>query len=397
MEKTIVLKRGEVSFPKIIIIPKDDAAISIIVKLDGVDLDVSTSFMYSHNGVAADAIPLLDAAGDAVTLAVAAVTGEAGIMLTDLLAPYVHCTFAVTGTAPVIASITESAIDQNNATIGAAITTNSSITEVTVEYGLTNAYGSVVTAAESPIDAGASPVTISAVIAGLVAETEYHYRIKAINAKGTTVSADGTFTTLAAVAPTIATETESSITRMGVTITADVTPNGAATAVSIQYGLTTGYGTTVVLDALPAGVAAVEVTTVLTGLLPGTAYHYRVVATNVADTTNGTDQTFTTTAAAAPTVTGEAAKSITNDIARIIATVTPNGQSTTVRVEYGLTTGYGTVVQFDQSPMAAGIVATIVLARLTGLVASTTYHYRVVAINTAGTTNGSDKTFATTA
>jgi hypothetical protein len=47
--------------------------------------------------------------------------------------------------------------------------------------------------------------------------------------------------------------------------------------------------------------------------------------------------------------------------------------------------------------MAAGIVATIILARLTGLVASTTYHYRVVAINTAGTTNGSDKTFATTA
>jgi len=395
MEKTIVLKRGELTFPKTIIIPKDDAAISLVVKLDDIDLAVVAAFAYSHDGL--NTIDLVDAAGDAVTLAITA-NSEAGIMLTDMIAPYVHVTFSVTGaTAPAISLEGETAIDQMNATIGATVDPNGSECVVEIEYGLTTDYGMIVACDESPLATGSTGVEVAATLTGLVQGSDYHYRVKATNGVTTTYGDDQEFSTLDAVAPTVATETESSITRMGVTITADVTPNGADTAVSIEYGTTTGYGTTVVLPIVPAGVAAVEVTAVLTGLLPGTAYHYRVVATNVADTTNGTDQTFTTTAAAAPTVASMAAKSITNEIARLIATITPNGLATTITCQLGTTTSYGTTFQVDQSPMAAGIAAVIVLARATGLAASTTYHYRFVAVNAAGTTNGSDATFTTSA
>jgi len=395
MEKTIVLKRGEFTFPKTIIIPKDDSAISLIVKLDDIDIAVAAAFAYSHDGV--NTVDLVDAAGDAVTLSITA-NSEAGIMLQDLVAPFVHVTFSVTGvTAPAISLEGDSAIDQMNATVGATVDPNGAECVVEIEYGLTEEYGMKVACDESPLETGTTGVTVAATLTGLIQETLYHWRVKATNGFTTSYGDDQEFTTLAAVAPTLATETESSITRMGVTITADVTPNGAETSVLLQYGKTTAYGTAVSLPSEPAGLAAVEVTQVLTGLEPGTTYHYRIVATNVADTTTGDDQSFITTAAAAPTLTGEAAKSINNEIARIIATITPNGLATTITVQIGTTTGYGRTIQVDQSPLPVGVVATIVLARVTGLAASTTYHYRVVAVNSAGTTTGSDKTFATTA
>src|SRR5262249_55229015 len=44
------------------------------------------------------------------------------------------------------------------------------------------------------------------------------------------------------------------------------------------------------------------VSAALTGLQPGTTYHYRLVATNDTDTATGADHTFTTAAAAAGTI-----------------------------------------------------------------------------------------------
>lgn len=396
MEKKITLTRGITAMPYTEIIPKTDHALSLFVKLDGIDVDVAASFKWSHDGLAANAVDLVDEAGEAVALTVSATTGEGGIMLTDLLAGYVHVTFAITGvTAPTIADEAESDIDQMNATIGANITTNGGATDVYVEYGLTNAYGSIVEAEESPLTDGETAQAITGLLTGLAEGTTYHYRLKAVNAKGTTLGTDQTFATLDALAPTIASEAEDGITQLEADIEAAVTPNGAATTVTLQYGKTNAYGTNVALGILNAGLTADTVSASLAGLDPNTTYHYRIVAVNTAGTTNGNDQTFATLAVAAPTIASVSEGFINDSETRLGATITPNGAETTVTVEVGETTDYGMTYKIDGETVAAGTAGVKVLARITGLESETTYHYRFVAVNSADTTNGTDGTFET--
>jgi|GEM_PF-2357174 len=396
MEKKITLTRGITAMPYTEIIPKTDHAFSLFVKLDGIDVDVAASFKWSHDGTAANAVDLVNAAGDAVALTISATTGEGGIMLTDLLAGYVHVTFDITGvTAPTVADEAESDIDQMNATIGANITTNGGATDVYVEYGLTNKYGSIVEAEESPLTDGATAQAITALLTGLVEGTTYHYRVVAKNAKGTTFGADQTFATLDALVATVTSEVENNITQMEADIEASVTPNGSATAVTLQYGKTTEYGTNVSLGTLDAGLTAETVSASLEGLEPNVTYHYRIVAVNAAGITNGSDQTFATLAAAVPTIASVAEGFINESEARIGANITPNGAETEVTLEVGKTTAYGLNFPVDQGTIAAGTDAVWVHSRAVGLDAETTYHYRFVAVNSAGTTNGTDGTFET--
>lgn len=105
-------------------------------------------------------------------------------------------------------------------------------------------------------------------------------------------------------------------------------------------------------------------------------------------------QTFTVTPAP-PTATTNAASGVTAWVATLNGTVSSNGASSTVTFQYGLTTAYGYSITATQSPLAAGAVNAAVSADLVGLNCNTTFHYRVVATNSAGTTNGLDGTFAT--
>jgi len=74
----------------------------------------------------------------------------------------------------------------------------------------------------------------------------------------------------------------------------------------------------------------------------------------------------------------------------------PTGNPQTVTFEYGKTTGYGSVKTATQSP-ATGTANANMSADITGLTASTTYHFRVKAVSEAGTVYGDDMTFTTSA
>lgn len=96
----------------------------------------------------------------------------------------------------------------------------------------------------------------------------------------------------------------------------------------------------------------------------------------------------------APTATTGAATDVTTTGATLNGTVNPNGLATTTSFEWGTTTSYGQTT--PGQAIGAGTAAQPVSAALTDLVPCTTYHYRVTATSTAGTTNGEDATFQTT-
>ncbi|MBI4768083.1 MAG: S8 family serine peptidase [Deltaproteobacteria bacterium] len=95
-----------------------------------------------------------------------------------------------------------------------------------------------------------------------------------------------------------------------------------------------------------------------------------------------------------PIVSTGAGTNLTATSVTLNGTVNANNLSTTVTFQYGLTTSYGTTITADQSPVT-GSSDTPVSKGLTGLSPNTTYHYRVVATSSAGTSYGSDMTSIT--
>lgn len=99
-------------------------------------------------------------------------------------------------------------------------------------------------------------------------------------------------------------------------------------------------------------------------------------------------------AAPAPGIWTGPAKQISYGSATLTGLVNPKGSQTSYYFQYGPTRSYG-----GQTPIAdagAGSGSVSVTAALTGLQPLTAYHYRLVAVSSAGTTMGNDRTFQTT-
>ena len=97
--------------------------------------------------------------------------------------------------------------------------------------------------------------------------------------------------------------------------------------------------------------------------------------------------------AAAPTAITGPVGSVGPTSATVSGTVNPGGQATTWHVEYGTSTSYGS--QSASASVGSGSANVAVSRSLSGLAAGTTYHYRVVATNGAGTSRGADGIFTT--
>jgi hypothetical protein len=96
---------------------------------------------------------------------------------------------------------------------------------------------------------------------------------------------------------------------------------------------------------------------------------------------------------AAPSKSSGYAQSASAATANLAGGVYPNGRDTTYFWQYGTTTAYDS--QTTPAGIGAGTAPVLTNATLTGLAASTTYHYRLVATNSAGTAYGYDYTFTT--
>jgi hypothetical protein len=98
-------------------------------------------------------------------------------------------------------------------------------------------------------------------------------------------------------------------------------------------------------------------------------------------------------AATAPTVRTGTASAVTLQTATISGTIHPHGLPTAYYFQFGRTKAYG--ARTSTGDAGSGTTAGAFSASLTGLRPNTTYHYRLVAFSTAGTTRGGDRTFKT--
>src|SRR5207237_3095967 len=87
-------------------------------------------------------------------------------------------------------------------------------------------------------------------------------------------------------------------------------------------------------------------------------------------------------------ITNSDATSIVSSSDTLNGTVDPHGLTTTVYFQYGTTTSYGSTTA---SQSKTGNTYQSVAASISGLSASTTYHFRIVATNSAGTVYGADQ------
>jgi hypothetical protein len=112
-----------------------------------------------------------------------------------------------------------------------------------------------------------------------------------------TTSAPTVAGTAAATPPLAASAAPTGVTSDSATFNGTVNPQGKSTTYYFQYGATTAYGLQTVPGNAGAGTAAVSVDRHVTGLMPTTTYHYRLVSTSAGGTGHGDDETFTTPAA----------------------------------------------------------------------------------------------------
>jgi hypothetical protein len=195
----------------------------------------------------------------------------------------------------------------------------------------------------------------------------------------------------------VATLAATGITSTGATINGNGSGNGSTVTTSFEYGLTTGYGST--MAATPGSISGIPTAAFSANLgsLPyNTLYHYRAKGQIGTGTPfYGTDMTFTTLAVPPTVITGSAT-GITTTGATLNGQVNANNASTTVIFEYGLTAAYGSTIAATPGTVTGGAFNPV-SATIGGLLPYTTYHYRVQGTNVAGTANGGDSTFTTLA
>ncbi len=226
----------------------------------------------------------------------------------------------------------------------------------------------------------------------------YYYRATATNKTGTTEGKVEKFETPALIKPVVESENASIQSPFTATLEATVNPEYQETTCTFEYTTEASFpqGSKTTTETCPTslgnGGGGVGTSVPATGLHSNTKYYFRVIATNTTGTTESTSE-FTTQTAEAPSVDGESSSQLSSTGVTLEAQVNPNYQTTTYIFEYATTEsllleGHGTAVPGGSIPAGFGDQLALAAINRGTLSPDTTYFYRVVATNAAGTTAG---------
>jgi hypothetical protein len=201
----------------------------------------------------------------------------------------------VVGGAPKAKTTSTSPRHQTEATLTGSIEPEGSPTEYHFDYGSVT----VTEHSSAPTSLGAADFTshsVSLPVSGLLPGTEYHFEL--IVSYGTSQIVSGgpqAFTTPAAAEPVVSTLAASALGETNATLNGKVDPEGGAEA---EYffewgtGSSGAYEHTTKVVSLPSDGAEHQVSETVTGLTPGSEYHFRLVAKNKLGSVQGNDLTF---------------------------------------------------------------------------------------------------------
>ena len=274
-------------------------------------------------------------------------------------------------TPPVISDIMVSDINTDSATI---TWTTDQQSDSLVEYGTTTSYDN------SSSDASIT-TNHSITLTGLTPATEYHFKITSASNYGVSSSSgDNMFATFTPPPPVISDVFAVNITSDSATITWTTDQQGDSI---VDYGTTTVYGSSV-----SDPVLTVSHSITLSGLNPGTTYHFKVTSTNTYGVSSSTgDNTFTTIIPSPPVISNIVVSNITDSSATITWTT---DQSADSLVDYGTTTLYGSTASDPTLTTNHSMI-------LSNLGMGVTYHFRVTSTNGYSLTSFSgDDIFNTT-
>ena len=192
---------------------------------------------------------------------------------------------------------------------------------------------------------GEVPVAVSGELTGLLPNSEYEVRLVGVaTGTGVSIRSSARHFKTAAAAPFVIVGDAIDRTSTTVTLLGKVNPLGQQTSYRFEYGTSTTYGQQQPVDhddVIGTGRDHLAVHAYLTKLLPGTEYHYRVVATNATGTTFGPDRTFMTLGPAD----------------RVYEQVTPvekgGSEANGLRIFYATPDGEGLLYQWKTSPSDA--------------------------------------------
>ena len=320
--------------------------------------------------------------------------GSDGVMVTgdDL-------TFMTSPPPPVAATGSPVAVSSTGATFVGAVNPNGLPAQVRFEYGLTTLYGSSTPIQNIP--AGVSLVDVLAPVGGLIAGGTYHCRIVATTAAGTGYGSDVTFvatvgsgtgTGSPTAVPEVTTGSTAAIDTNSAELLGTANPKDGTTVVQFEYGTTTTYGRLTSLQGIGNGNEAAAVSLPAEDLLPGTVYHYRLIATNSLGTSTGADGVFTTRFLPPEVTTGNA-NALSTTTAGISGSVRASNDVSQVFIDYGTNPALLNNSVSATPASISGNTTTAITAVLANLSQGTTYFYQVRAVNSGGSGVGSIRSF----
>ena len=152
-------------------------------------------------------------------------------------------------------------------------------------------------------------------------------------------------------APAVVTGMASSVTETEATFNGTVNPNEAnVSECRFEYGISMSYGSSAPCSPSPgSGTNPVPVAATVTGLAPGTTFHFRVVATNSAGTSLGSDQTFKTLPTPAPPTITKISPKRGSTAGGTSVTITGTNLTGATEVKFGANKGTGVMVTSSTS------------------------------------------------